>query len=186
MYVMNDNIGEIKFYVGSPTVPDATTKLVMTLQNNLVTFHKPTSPDIRGGGVDDTNLVKYPGETVQTTEGDLVLGGGVQYGSFDLTVNGTSHFLSGIELVLGGTVVLETGKGYIRSIDIGSGNTAYDYCFFSSGPVHRFYVGGRGSPFPQHLKFQLSLTQAYFNVDVVCHTELQADVINTKMLLMLI
>jgi len=26
----------------------------------------------------------------------------------------------------------------------------------------------------------LSLTQAYFNVDVVCHTELQTDVINTK------
>ena len=26
----------------------------------------------------------------------------------------------------------------------------------------------------------MSLTQAYFNVDVVCHTELQTDVINTK------
>ena len=177
-YVMNESIGEIKFYVGSPTTPDATTNLVMTLQNNSITFHKPTSPDIGGGGVDDTNLVKSTGETVQTIEGDLVLGGGVQYGSFDLTVNGTSYFLSGIELVLGGTVVLGTGKGYIRSINIGSGNTAYDYCIFSSGSVHRFYVGG--SPFPQHLKFQLSLTQAYFNVDVVCHTELQTDVINTK------
>ena len=31
-----------------------------------------------------------------------------------------------------------------------------------------------------HLKFQLSLTQAYFNIDVVCHTELQTDIINTK------
>ena len=177
-YVMNESTGEIKFYVGSPTVPDATTNLVMTLQNNLITFHKPTSPDIGGGGVDDTNLVKYTGETLQTIEGDLVLGGGAQFGSFDLTVNGSAYFLSGIELVLGGTVVLGTGKGYIRSINIGGGNTAYDYCIFSSGSVHRFYVGG--SPFPQHLKFQLSLTQAYFNVDVVCHTELQTDVINTK------
>ena len=177
-YVMNESTGEIKFYVGSPTVPDATTNLVMTLQNNLITFHKPTSPDIGGGGVDDTNLVKYTGQALQTIEGDLVIGGGAQFGSFDLTVNGTSYFLSGIELVLGGTVVLGTGKGYIRSINIGSGNTGYDYCIFASGGLHRFYVGG--SPFPQHLKFQLSNTQAYFNVDVVCHTELQTDVINTK------
>ena len=177
-YVINESTGEINFYVGSPTVPDATTNLVMTLQNNLITFHKPTSPDIGGGGVDDTNLVKYTGETLQTIEGDLVLGGGAQFGSFDLTVNGSAYFLSGIELVLGGTVVLGTGKGYIRSINIGGGNTAYYYCIFSSGSVHRFYVGG--SPFPQHLKYQLSNTQAYFNVDVVCHTELQTDVINTK------
>ena len=42
-YVMNESTGEIKFYVGSPTVPDATTNFVMTLQNNLITFHKPTS-----------------------------------------------------------------------------------------------------------------------------------------------
>ena len=103
---------------------------------------------------------------------------GAQFGSFDLTANGTSYFLSGIELVLGGTVVLGTGKGYIRSINIESGNTGYDYCIFASGGLHRFYVGG--SPFPQHLKFQLSNTQAYFNVDVVCHTELHTDVISTK------
>ena len=126
---MNESTGEIKFYVGSPTVPDATTNLVMTLQNNLITFHKPTSPDIGGGGgVDDTNLVKYTGETLQTIEGDLVIGGGAQFGSFDLTVNGTSYFLSGIELVLGGSIALGTGKGYIRSINLGSGNTGYDYC----------------------------------------------------------
>ena len=31
-YVMNESTGEIKLYVGSPTVPDATTNLVMTLQ----------------------------------------------------------------------------------------------------------------------------------------------------------
>ena len=55
--VMNESTGEIKIYVGSPTVPDATTNLVMTLQNNLITFYKPTCPAI-GGGVDDTNLVK--------------------------------------------------------------------------------------------------------------------------------
>ena len=183
-YVMNESTGKIQFYVGSPTVPDATTNLVMTLQINLITFHKPTSPAI-GGGVDDTNLVKYTGQALQTIEGDLVIGGGAQFGSFDLTVNGSAYFLSSIKLVLGATVNLGSGKGYVRSINIGCGNTAYDYCIFASGGLHRFYVGG--SPFPQHLKFQLSLTQAYFNVDVVCHTELQTDVINTKkMLLMLI
>ena len=177
-YVMNESTGEIKFYVGSPTVPDATTNLVMTLQNNLITFHKPTSPDIGGGGVDDTNLVKYTGQAVQTIEGDLVIGGGAQFSTYDLTVNGTSYILSGIELVLGGSIALGSGKGYIRSINLGSGNTGYDYCIFGAGGLHRFYAGG--SPFPQHLKYQLSSTQAYFNVDVVCHTELQTDVINTK------
>ena len=174
-FVMKEQTGQIDFYVGDPATAS---NLVMTLANDLITFHKTTSPAIGGGGVDDTNLVKYTGETLQTIEGDLVIGGGAQFGSFDLTVNGTSYFLSGIELVLGGTVVLGTGKGYIRSINIGSGNTGYDYCIFASGGLHRFYVGG--SPFPQHLKFQLSNTQAYFNVDVVCHTELQTDIINTK------
>ena len=177
-YVMNESTGEIKFYVGSPTVPDATTNLVMTLQNNLITFHKPTSPDIGGGGVDDTNLVKYTGQAVQTIEGDLVIGGGSQFSTYDLTVNGVSYFNATIEFPLGGAINLGTGKGYIRSINIGSGTAAYDYCIFGSAGLHRFYVGG--SPFPQHLKYQLSSTQAYFNVDVVCHTELQTDVINTK------
>ena len=177
-YVMNESTGEIKFYVGSPTVPDATTNLVMTLQNNLITFHKPTSPDIGGGGVDDTNLVKYTGETLQTIEGDVVIGGGSQFSTYDLTVNGISYFNAAIEFPLGGAINLGTGKGYIRSINLGSGNTGYDYCIFGGGGLHRFYVGG--SPFPQYLRYQLSSTQAYFNVDVVCHTELQTDVINTK------
>ena len=177
-YVMNESTGEIKFYVGSPTVPDATTNLVMTLQNNLITFHKPTSPDIGGGGVDDTNLVKYTGQAVQTIEGDLVIGGGSQFSTYDLTANGVTYFNATIEFPLGGAINLGTGKGYIRSINIGSGTAAYDYCIFGSAGLHRFYVGG--SPFPQYLRFQLSNTQAYFNVDVVCHTELQTDVINTK------
>ena len=75
-YVLNESTGEIKFYVGSPTVPDTTTNLVMTLQNILITFHKPTSPDIGGGGIDNTNLVKYSGQALQTIEGDLVIGEG--------------------------------------------------------------------------------------------------------------
>ena len=175
---MNESTGEIKFYVGSPTVPDATTNLVMTLQNNLITFHKPTSPDIGGGGVDDSNLVKYTGQALQTIEGDVVIGGGSQFSTYDLTVNGISYFNAAIEFPLGGAINLGTGKGYIRSINLGSGNTGYDYCIFGGGGLHRFYVGG--SPFPQYLRFQLSSTQAYFNVDVVCHTELQTDVINTK------
>ena len=177
-YVMNESTGEIKFYVGSPTVPDATTNLVMTLQNNLIAFHKPTSPDIGGGGVDDTNLVKYTGQALQTIEGDLVIGGGSQFSTYDLTVNGVSYFNATIEFPLGGAINLGTGKGYIRSINIGSGTAGYDYCIFGSAGLHRFYIGG--SPFPQYLRFQLSSTQAYFNVDVVCHTELQTDIINTK------
>ena len=168
-YVMNESTGEIKFYVGSPTVPDATTNLVMTLQNNSITFHKRTSPDIGGGGVDDSNLVKYTGETLQTIESDLVIGGGSQFSTYDLTVNGATYFNATMEFPLGGAINLGTGKGYIRSINIGSGNAAYDYCIFGSAGVDRFYIGG--SPFPQHLKFQLSNAQAYFNVDVVCHTD---------------
>ena len=147
----------------------------ITLTDGQIQFNQPTN--LATGG-DTSNCVKYTGETLQTIAGDVVIGGGAQFGSFDLTVNGTSYFLSGIELVLGGSIALGTGKGYIRSINLGSGNTGYDYCIFGSAGLHRFYVGG--SPFPQHLKYQLSSTQAYFNVDVVCHTELQTDVINTK------
>ena len=178
-HIMNESTGEIKFYVGSPINPDTTTNLVMTLQNNLITFHKPTSPEIgAGGGVDDTNLVKYTGETLQTIEGDLVIGGGSQFGSYDLTVNGTTYFSQSIELNLGVNINLGNNKGYIRSLNLGGGNHAYDYCNFSSGGYHRFYVGG--SPFPQFLRFQLSSTQAYFNVNAVCSAELQTNTINTK------
>ena len=177
-YVMNESTGEIKFYVGSPTVPDATTNLVMTLQNNLITFHKPTSPEIgAGGGVDDSNLVKYTGETLQTIDGDLVVGGGSQFSNYDFTVNGSSYFSSILELALGGALNLGNNKGYIRSLNLGGGNHAYDYANFSSGGFHRFYVGG--SPFPQFLRFQLSSTQAYFNVETIC-PELQTDIINTE------
>ena len=174
-FVMKEQTGQIDFYVGDPATAS---NLVMTVANDLITFHKTTSPAIGGGGVDDTNLVKYTGETLQTIEGDLVIGGGSQFSTYDLTVNGATYFNATIEFPLGGAINLGTGKGYIRSINIGSGTAAYDYCIFGSAGLHRFYVGG--SPFPQYLRFQLSNTQAYFNVDVVCHTELQTDVINTK------
>ena len=178
-YIMNESTGEIKFYVGSPTNPDTTTNLVMTLQNNLITFHKPTSPEIgAGGGVDDSNLVKYTGEALQIIENHLVLCGGAQSGSFDLSVNGTTYFGQSIELNLGLSISLGSNKGYIRFINLGGGNHAYDYANFSSGGYHRFYVGG--SPFPQYLRFQSSSTQAYFNVDAVCNAELQTNTINTK------
>ena len=172
---MKEQTGQMDFYVGDPA---NASNLVMTLQNNLITFHKATSPAIGGGGVDDTNLVKYTGETLQTIEGDLVLGGGAQFGSYDLTVNGTAYFSQSIELNLAVNINLGNNKGYIRSLNLGGGNHAYDYCNFSSGGLHRFYVGG--SPFPQFLRFQLSSTQAYFNVNVVCNAELQTNTINTK------
>jgi len=56
---MNESTGEIKFYVGSPINPDTTTNLVMTLQNNLITFHKPTSPEIGAGGVNLQQKTRY-------------------------------------------------------------------------------------------------------------------------------
>ena len=108
----------------------------------------------------------------------MVLCGGAQSGSFDLTVNGTTYFGQSIELNLGLSISLGSNKGYIRSINLGGGNHAYDYANFSNGGFHRFYVGG--SPFPQYLRFQLSSTQAYFNVDAVCNAELQTNTINTK------
>ena len=49
---------------------------------------------------------------------------------------------------------------------------------FSSGGLHRFYVGG--SPFPQYLRLQLASTQAYSYVNEVCNAELQTNTINTK------
>ena len=64
-YIMNNSAGQIKFYVGSPVSPDTTTNLVMTLENNLITFHKPTSPEIGVGEIDDTNYVKKTGENSQ-------------------------------------------------------------------------------------------------------------------------
>ena len=176
---MNESTGEIKFYVGSPTNPDTTTNLGMTLQDNLITFHTPTSPEIGGGGgVDDSNLVKYTGEALQVIEGDLVIGGGSQFGSYDLSVSGSAYFSQSIELNLGVSINLGSNKGYIRSINLGGGNHAYDCANFSAGGLHRFYVGG--SPFPQYLRFQLESTQAYFDVGAECNAELQTNAINTK------
>ena len=147
----------------------------ITLTDGQIQFNQPTNLAIGG---DTSNCVKYTGETLQTIEGDVVIGGGSQFSTYDLTVNGVSYFNASIEFPLGGSIVLGTGKGYLRSINIGSGTAAYDYCILGSAGLHRFYIGG--SPFPQYLRYQLSSTQAYFNVDVVCHTELQTDVINTK------
>ena len=90
-YIMNDNTGEIKFYVGSPTVPDATTNLVMTLQNNLITFHKPTSPEIGGGTVDDSNYVKKTGETSQLIVSETYFQG-TTLQSFRFSLGGPQQF----------------------------------------------------------------------------------------------
>ena len=121
----------------------------ITLTDGQIQFNQPTN--LATGG-DTSNCVKYTGETLQTIEGDLVIGGGSQFSTYDLTVNGVAYFNATIEFPLGGAINLGTGKGYIRSINIGSGNAAYDYCIFGSAGLHRFYVGG--SPFPQHLKYQ--------------------------------
>ena len=89
-YVMNESTGEIKFYVGSPTVPDATTNLVMSLQNNLTTFHKPTSPAI-GGTIDDSNYVKKTGETSQLIVSETYFQG-TSVQSFRFSLGGPQQF----------------------------------------------------------------------------------------------
>ena len=61
----------------------------ITLTDGQIQFNQPTN--LATGG-DTSNCVKYTGETLQTIEGDVVIGGGAQFGSFDLTVNGTTYF----------------------------------------------------------------------------------------------
>ena len=90
-YIMNESTGEIKFYVGSPTSPDTTTNLVMTLQNNLITFHKPTSPEIGGGTIDDSNYVKKTGETAQLIVGQTEFQGSTAQ-AFKFALGGPSQF----------------------------------------------------------------------------------------------
>ena len=90
-YIMNDNTGQIKFYVGSPITPDTTTNLVMTLQNNLITFHKPTSPEIGGGTVDDSNYVKKTGETNQLIVSETYFQG-TTLQSFRFSLGGPQQF----------------------------------------------------------------------------------------------
>ena len=51
----------------------------------------------------------------------MVIGGGSQFSTYDLTVNGVTYFNATIEFPLGGAINLGTGKGYIRSINVGSG-----------------------------------------------------------------
>ena len=89
--IMNDNTGQIKFYVGSPITPDTTANLVMTLQNNLITFHKPTSPEIGGGTIDDSNYVKKTGETGQIINGSMEFQGTTSQ-TFKFSMGGPSNF----------------------------------------------------------------------------------------------
>ena len=55
--VMDNSSGEMKHYVGSPTVPDTTTNLVMTLKNNAIELHKEVNvlSNIINGRIYDTN-----------------------------------------------------------------------------------------------------------------------------------
>ena len=66
-FVMREQTGQMDFYVGDPTVG---TNKVMTLQNDLITFHKPTTPEI-GATVDDSNYFKKQGETAQLILGQV-------------------------------------------------------------------------------------------------------------------
>ena len=41
-HIMNEPTGQIKYYVGNPTVPDTVTNLIMTLKTDKVEINKPT------------------------------------------------------------------------------------------------------------------------------------------------
>ena len=75
------------FYVGDPTVG---TNKVMTLQNDLITFHKPTTPEI-GATVDDSNYVKKLGETGQLITGSMEFQGTTSQ-TFKFSMGGPSNF----------------------------------------------------------------------------------------------
>ena len=92
---MNESTGEIKFYVGSPIVPDTTTNLIMTLKNGSFEFNKPTNLDVSG---DTSNCSKLTGETDQQVAGTVAVYG-AKSGSNVLTANGTSYFSKKIECV---------------------------------------------------------------------------------------
>ena len=85
----------MKFYVGSPIVPDTTTNLIMTLKNGIVEFNKPTNLDLSG---DTSNCVKLTGETDQQVAGTVAING-AKNGSSVLTVNGVSYFSNNLECV---------------------------------------------------------------------------------------
>ena len=104
-YIMNDKTGQIKFYVGSPISPDTTTKIVMTLQNNLITFHKPTSPEIGGGTVDDSNYVKKTGETSQLIVSETYFQG-TTLQSFRFSLGGPQQFAQYNKLEIYNTEVI--------------------------------------------------------------------------------
>ena len=87
---MNESTGDIKFYVGSPVVPDTTTNLIITLKNGIVEFKKPTNLDLSG---DTSNCVKQTGETDQQVAGTVAVNG-TKNGSDASTVNGTSYVLT--------------------------------------------------------------------------------------------
>ena len=69
-HIMNESTGEMKFYVGSPVVPDTTTNLIMTLKNGIVEFNKPTNLDLSG---DISNCLKLTGETDQQVAGTIAV-----------------------------------------------------------------------------------------------------------------
>ena len=85
-HIMNESTGEMKFYVGSPVVPDTTTNLIITLKNGIVEFNKPTNLDLSG---DTSNCVKLTGETDQQVAGTIAVNG-AKNGSNILIVNGIS------------------------------------------------------------------------------------------------
>ena len=168
-HVMNESTGEIKFYVGSPTVPDATTNLVMTLQNNLITFHKPTSL----GTIDDTNYVKKTGETLQIVDGAVVVGGGVQNGTDTLTVNGTAY-VSGNATVNGNFYI--TPNGYMFNAGAaGAGARSFNYVVLgTTGSIHQFFIGNANN-----LRVQFAWNDCYFTPNVVCFASVKSNAIDT-------
>jgi hypothetical protein len=126
-YVMMEQTGQMDFYVGDPSVG---TNKVMTLQNNLITFHKPTSPEIGSGSVDLSNCVKLTGEASQAIAGDVVVSG--TFDANTLNSNGNSDLVlqrNGVEYMkLEGTLQqVEFSKNVASNIynSVGNANVSF-------------------------------------------------------------
>ena len=126
-HIMNESTGEIKFYVGSPIVPDTTTNLIMTKKK---IFNKPTNLDLSG---DTSNCLKLTGKQVAGT----VAVNGAKNGSNILTVNGVSYFSNNLECV---------NNILCYYIESKNASTVMNYVMTESTGEIKFYVGSPTVP----------------------------------------
>ena len=166
-YVMREQTGQMDFYVGDPAVG---TNKVMTIKNDVIEFNKPTNLALGG---DTSNCVKYTGETLQTVDGAVVVGGGVQNGTDTLSVNGTTY-ISGNATVNGNFYI--TPNCYIFNAGAaGAGARSMNYVVLGSGSsIHQFFIGNSNN-----LRVQFTWDNCYFTPNVVCFATIKSNNFDT-------